>query len=134
MVYPDSDGMPMADNTLQYEWITTIKGNLDVVFRDDANVFVAGDLLWYPVQGRPEVRARTSSSPSGGPGGIAVPTCSGRGGRRAAGRLRDLVAGQPAGGDGPEMGVLRPPWGRGNITFTTPPRRTWPAGGGKGTP
>jgi hypothetical protein len=20
MIYPDSDGMPMADNTLQYEW------------------------------------------------------------------------------------------------------------------
>ena len=57
VVYPDSDGMPMADNTLQYEWLTTIKGNLDVVFRDAPDVFVAGDLLWYPVQGRPDVRA-----------------------------------------------------------------------------
>jgi Uma2 family endonuclease len=49
--YPESDGEPMAENTLQYEWITTIKGGLDIVFADDPNVFVAGDLFWYPVQG-----------------------------------------------------------------------------------
>src|SRR3954467_1728542 len=49
--YPESDGEPLAENTLQYEWITTIKGGLDIVFRDDPNVFVAGDLFWYPVAG-----------------------------------------------------------------------------------
>jgi Uma2 family endonuclease len=54
--YPDSDGLPMADNTLQYEWIVTIKGGLDAIFLDDSNVFVAGDLLWYPVQGEPKIR------------------------------------------------------------------------------
>jgi Uma2 family endonuclease len=54
--YPDSDGMPMADNTLQYEWIVTIKGGLDAIFVDDPNVFVAGDLLWYPVKGAPTIR------------------------------------------------------------------------------
>ncbi len=37
----------MADNTLQFQWIVTIKENLDVRFPD----FVAGDLLWYPVEG-----------------------------------------------------------------------------------
>lgn len=51
VIYPDSDGQPMADNTLQWEWIATIKGNLDILFRDDPDVFVAGDLLWYPVEG-----------------------------------------------------------------------------------
>src|SRR5690242_14307438 len=51
VVYPDSDGEPIAENTRQYEWIVTIKGGLDAVFRDDPNVFVAGDLLWYPVEG-----------------------------------------------------------------------------------
>jgi Uma2 family endonuclease len=56
VVYPDSDGKPMADNTLQFEWIVTIKGNLDALYRDDANVFVGGDLLWYPVEGRPTIR------------------------------------------------------------------------------
>src|SRR4051794_24272305 len=55
IIYPDCDGEPMADNTLQYEWITTIKGGLDVMFRDDPNVFVAGDLLWYPVEGDPTI-------------------------------------------------------------------------------
>ena len=49
--YPDCDGRPMADNTLQYEWIVTIKGNLDALFRDRDDVFVAGDLLWYPIEG-----------------------------------------------------------------------------------
>lgn len=56
IIYPDSDGQPMADNTLQFEYIVTIKGGLDAQFRDDDNVFVAGDLLWYPVEGHPEIR------------------------------------------------------------------------------
>jgi Uma2 family endonuclease len=51
IIYPDSDGQPMADNTLQYRWIVTIQGGLDTLFKDDPNVFVAGDLLWYPVEG-----------------------------------------------------------------------------------
>jgi hypothetical protein len=56
IVYPDSDGEPMADNTLQWEWIATVKGGVDIVFRDDPNVFVGGDLLWYPVEGAPTIR------------------------------------------------------------------------------
>ena len=51
IVYPDSDGKPMADNTLQFRWIVKIQGGLDTLFRQDPNVFVAGDLLWYPVEG-----------------------------------------------------------------------------------
>jgi Uma2 family endonuclease len=54
--YPESDGQPMADNTKQFEWIVILKGGLDAVFRDDPNVFIAGDLLWYPVEGHPEIR------------------------------------------------------------------------------
>jgi Uma2 family endonuclease len=54
--YPESDGKPMADNTKQYRWIQTIQGNLASLYRDDPNVFVAGDLLWYPVEGFPEIR------------------------------------------------------------------------------
>jgi Uma2 family endonuclease len=46
----------MAENTLQYEWIMTIKGNLDAIFAERPDVFVAGDLLWYPVEGEPEIR------------------------------------------------------------------------------
>jgi Uma2 family endonuclease len=55
VVYPDSDGKPMADNTLQFRWIVTIKEGLDWVFKDDREVFVAGDLLWYPVEGKPTI-------------------------------------------------------------------------------
>jgi Uma2 family endonuclease len=47
--FPDSDGQPMADNTLQFEWITTIKWGLDVLFADRPDVFVAGDHLIYAV-------------------------------------------------------------------------------------
>lgn len=55
IIYPSSDGQPMADSTIQYQWITTIKGGCDAIFRDDQNVFVAGDLLWYPVEGKPNI-------------------------------------------------------------------------------
>ncbi|NEP44014.1 MAG: Uma2 family endonuclease, partial [Okeania sp. SIO2H7] len=51
IVYPESDGQPMADNTRQFQWIVTIKENLEILFAEDENVFVAGDLLWYPVEG-----------------------------------------------------------------------------------
>lgn len=56
IIYPESDGKPMADNTRQFQWIARIKGGLDALFRDDPSVFVAGDLLWYPVEGRPDIR------------------------------------------------------------------------------
>ena len=49
-LYPESDGKPMAENTVHYEWITTIKENLEQLFADEPNVFVAADLFWYPVQ------------------------------------------------------------------------------------
>jgi Uma2 family endonuclease len=56
IIYPDSDGKPMADNTLQFQWIVTIKEGLEHVFHEDATVFVAGDLLWYPAEGHPKIR------------------------------------------------------------------------------
>lgn len=49
--YLDSDGKPMADNTKQFRWIVMIQQNLESLFANDPNVFVAGDLLWYPQQG-----------------------------------------------------------------------------------
>ncbi len=56
IVYPDDDGKPMADNTWQFEWIVTIKGGLEGLFAHDPNVFVAGNLLWYAVEGKPKIR------------------------------------------------------------------------------
>ena len=57
LLYPDDNGEPMSDNTLQFRWIVTLQGGLDAMFSADPNVFVAGDLLWYPVEGQPKVRA-----------------------------------------------------------------------------
>lgn len=57
IVYPDSDGQPMSDNTLQFQWIVTLQGNLDLMFAGREDVFVAGDLLWYAVEGQPAERA-----------------------------------------------------------------------------
>lgn len=51
VIYPESDGKPMAENTRQYLWIVLIKEGLEWLFQADPTVFVAADLLWYPVQG-----------------------------------------------------------------------------------
>jgi Uma2 family endonuclease len=51
IIYPDCDGQPMSDNTLQFSWIVKIKENLEILFANDPDVFVAGDLLWYPAEG-----------------------------------------------------------------------------------
>jgi Uma2 family endonuclease len=47
--FPDSDGKPMADNTEQFRWIVLIKENLEILFAACMDIFVAGDLLWYPL-------------------------------------------------------------------------------------
>lgn len=54
--YPEDDGLPMSDHTLQFRWIMILQCNLDSMFADDPAVFVAGDLLWYPAEGFPGIR------------------------------------------------------------------------------
>jgi Uma2 family endonuclease len=54
--YPSTDGEPMAQNTKQYRYITTIQGGLAAMFRDRPDVFVAGDLFWYPIEGDNKTR------------------------------------------------------------------------------
>lgn len=56
IIYPDCDGEPMSDNTEQFNWIVLIKENLEILFANNPEVFVAGDLLWYPVQGNNKIR------------------------------------------------------------------------------
>ncbi|MFN8969617.1 MAG: hypothetical protein ACK5XR_13020, partial [Pseudanabaena sp.] len=55
IIYPESDGKPMADNTKQFRWILTIQQNIDWLYTNDPQVFVAGDLLWYPVEGQTQI-------------------------------------------------------------------------------
>lgn len=50
--YPESDGKPMAENTEQYEWLVKIKENLEILFANRSDVFIAGDLFWYPIPDR----------------------------------------------------------------------------------
>ncbi|OCR00250.1 hypothetical protein BCD67_24915 [Oscillatoriales cyanobacterium USR001] len=56
IIYPDCDGEPMSDNTKQFRWIVTIKENLEILFANNSDVFVAGDLLWYPIEGNNKIR------------------------------------------------------------------------------
>jgi Uma2 family endonuclease len=53
LVYPDSDGERRADNTKQFRWIVILQGNLEALLPE---AFVAGDLLWYPIAGRIDLR------------------------------------------------------------------------------
>ncbi|MEG3988763.1 Uma2 family endonuclease [Microcoleus sp. S28C3] len=55
IIYPCSDGQPMADSTIQYKLIVTIKEGCESLLKDDPNVFIAADLLWYPVEGRTDI-------------------------------------------------------------------------------
>ena len=56
VIYSDSDGKPIADNTKQFRWIVVIQQNLEWMFAANPNVFVAGDLLWYSVEGDNKTR------------------------------------------------------------------------------
>ena len=49
--YPEDDGNRMAENTKQYRWIVIIKENLEILLANNLDAFIAGDLLWYPIEG-----------------------------------------------------------------------------------
>jgi Uma2 family endonuclease len=54
--YPDSDGEPMADNTLQFDWITLLVCELRALLHTET-AFVGGNLLWYPIKGDNKTRS-----------------------------------------------------------------------------
>ena len=95
--YPDDDGQPMSENTLQFKWIVMIKEGLETLFRHDPNVFVAGDLLWYPEEGKPKIRQAPDAMvvfgrPKGDRGSYRQWE---EGGHRSPGRFRDPLSRQP---------------------------------------
>jgi Uma2 family endonuclease len=55
LVYPDSDGKPMAESTLQYRWIVTVRENIALQYADRTDVLVAADNLVYPVRANPRL-------------------------------------------------------------------------------
>lgn len=65
--YPDSDGEPMADNTLQFDWIAILKWNVEAHYRRRDDVFVAGDHLIYPVEFDAETRLAPDAYVAFGP-------------------------------------------------------------------
>ena len=75
VVYPDSDGQPMAENELQGRQITRLVQQLDRYFGDRDDVHVGFDLLWYPVEGDPSIsRAPDVFVVPGRPKGPARPS------------------------------------------------------------
>ena len=56
IIYPESDGQPMGENTIQFRWITMIVYNLAWLFINDPMVFIAGDLFWYPQEGYSDIK------------------------------------------------------------------------------
>ena len=53
--YPESDGKPMGENDQQRNWIVKIIENLKALFAGRSDVYVSGDLFWYPVEGNNRV-------------------------------------------------------------------------------
>jgi len=67
LLYPESDGKPVADNTTQFRLIVTIQGGLDALFQDAEDVFVAADLFWYPVKLSPQQGSQGEKAPRQAP-------------------------------------------------------------------
>lgn len=53
--YPSDNGELMSNDTLHFEWILFVYYAIFEAYRDREDVFTACDLLWYPVEGRPDI-------------------------------------------------------------------------------
>lgn len=51
IIYPESDGEPMADNSKQFRYITTIEGNLEILFEAEARLQVEAQ-AWAEAEAR----------------------------------------------------------------------------------
>ena len=56
IIYPCTDGLPMTWTTKHYRWLVYLKEGFEALFLDNPNVFIAGDVFWYPVEGKPGIR------------------------------------------------------------------------------
>ena len=52
IIYPDSDGLPMSDNTKQFRWIVTIKENLELIYAQNPGVFCGGGFIMVSSRGQ----------------------------------------------------------------------------------
>jgi Uma2 family endonuclease len=53
LIYPISDGKPMADGDIQWNWIVYVKLGFEAVYEEATKTYITGDTFWYPVQGEP---------------------------------------------------------------------------------
>ena len=51
VVYPESDGLPMAEGDVQGNVIRTLMAGYRYLYRDAPDVHVSGDMFWYPERG-----------------------------------------------------------------------------------
>jgi hypothetical protein len=49
--YPENDGKPMGESSEHIDWIILIKTELEDIYREQQDVLIASDLLWYPIEG-----------------------------------------------------------------------------------
>ena len=54
--YPESDGIPMADNALQFRWMSLLRWNAEALLCHDRYVLISADHLIYPVRGNALIR------------------------------------------------------------------------------
>ena len=54
--YPESDGMPVADNALQFRWMSLLRWNAEALLHRDRYALISADHLIYPVRGNPSIR------------------------------------------------------------------------------
>ncbi len=55
ILYPVDNGEPLSNDTEHLRWITFLKNGLEDWFADRDDVFIAADLLWYPLEKRPDI-------------------------------------------------------------------------------
>jgi Uma2 family endonuclease len=55
ILYPVDNGEPLSNDTEHLRWINYVFLGLQDWYSDRDDVFVAADLLWYPVEGRPDI-------------------------------------------------------------------------------
>lgn len=58
-LYPESDGKPMADTDLHYEWIVWLRQVLERHFAQNPEVYISGNIMMYDIEGP----LRTAASP-----------------------------------------------------------------------
>jgi Uma2 family endonuclease len=55
LFYPTSDGQPMAESSVQWDWIVLLKLNIDRMLKYPENVVIHSDNLIYPVRGNTSI-------------------------------------------------------------------------------